>query len=235
MRPVLVTISIFAVVVGLAVIGLLPVGYQSHREAMRQEFDTAGRAVAAATPARPEPIERPQRNTRNHVISVKGEAKVDQLDAELDALVQAQIELEKYLRQLDPPVYWKPSVDYIRNGILKGKLPALIIEPVNTTLLVGNGDVEEITMKRLNLEIELTPALRRDLLYNARQDVSVQRMYFVGAILGVVVLLLIAGGGYIHFDERTKGYYTGWLKLAAAGAVVVLFGLGLWWFVRGPE
>jgi hypothetical protein len=59
-------------------------------------------------------------------------------------------------------------------------------------------------------------------IYNAEE-----RMELAARILGCLVALLAVVAGYIRLDEITKGFYSGWLRLAAAGVLAVV-GSGLW-------
>jgi hypothetical protein len=53
-------------------------------------------------------------------------------------------------------------------------------------------------------------------------------MGLLGKILVGLVALLAVVTGYIRLDDWTKGYYTGWLRLAAWGILAVV-GTGLFW------
>ena len=48
-----------------------------------------------------------------------------------------------------------------------------------------------------------------------------QRLGWLARVVAGLVALLAAVAGYIRLEEWSKGYYTGWLKLAAAVAVAV--------------
>jgi len=52
-------------------------------------------------------------------------------------------------------------------------------------------------------------------------------MLLLGKILASLLVLLSAVVGYVRLDEWTKGFYTGWLRLAAGVFAVVA--AGLWW------
>ena len=221
MRPVLLACMIFVGAVTLAALGLVPTSMR-----------TRTAASSATVPNEPVPAKRSAKDNRNPVVAVVGAQKVSVEDAEYDALVQAQMELEKYLRSLDPPVYWKPRLDYIRNTLLKGNVPVVDVPLPEGTAREVLEDHQVTSLKRAVFDIEITPTVRRDLLYHARQDLSWDRLLAVSPILGGVVLLLIALSAYIHLDERTRGYYTGWLRLGAVGAAAAVIGSGWWWFTQ---
>lgn len=252
MRPILLTFSILAVVVGLAFFGLTSTRYEEQRAS---EVSAAARAVRGSekisrtvtvnseTRSSVKAGDRTQgKESRHPVIKIESEPAISVEDAELDALVQAQFELERYLRGLNPPVYWKPPLDYIRNSLLKGQLATVDVKikrEENRNILARLGpeaNVDSLTLKQVVDTIEITSPVRRDLLYHARLDTSSQRVFSLAPILAGLVLFLIAAATYIHLDERTKGYYTGWLRLAAGGAVAALIGIGWWWLShRGTE
>ena len=77
------------------------------------------------------------------------------------------------------------------------------------------------TMRRVVLDVTLPPEVRKEIWQHECQFHARQRMLFLAKILAGLVSLLAATAGYLRLDELTKGYYTGWLRLAAAGLVGV--------------
>jgi hypothetical protein len=61
-----------------------------------------------------------------------------------------------------------------------------------------------------------------------RVDNVLDRLALAAKVLGTLVALLTVLTGYIRLDEFTKGFYTGWLRLAAVGLLAAV-GVGLWW------
>lgn len=222
MRPVLLACSIFAGVAALACPSLTRTDVQDMRPA----------TVAAADTVAPSPPRKQGKERTQPVIEVRGSVKAYQDHAELDALVRTQIELEKYLRKLDPPVWWSPPVEFIRAKARLTVTDVEITDPDYQQFLSDAGkEVGEINSpKRAVVEIALTPAVRREMLYLARQDRSENRLLLLAPLLAGLVLLLMTVGAYIQLDEQTKGYYTGWLRVAALGMIAAVVGSGLWWF-----
>ncbi len=246
MRSVVLACVIFAVVIGLAVLGLMPMRTQIYEVPPRPaRVETPGpkavRVQVQTSPAKAEKAEpaaarKTGRESQNVKIPVVGAEQVSPADAQLDALVHAQVELETYLRTMTPPVYWKPPLEYIRTHLLKGAMTMTDVpfklEKHRRFLESLGPDVQIDALKQASFEIEITPTVRRDLLYHARQERSWDRQLLLLPALGVTVLTLLAGAAYINLDERSKGYYTTWLRLTAGGAVAAALGLGLWWFAQ---
>ena len=60
-----------------------------------------------------------------------------------------------------------------------------------------------------------------------RAERSEERMEFAARGLGVLTVLLGVIAAYIRLDEWTKGYYTRWLAVGAAGFLTAV-GLSVW-------
>lgn len=136
-----------------------------------------------------------------------------------EAVADARLDLIDYLRTQDPPIEWTPSEAYVRGLLRKGTK----VEPKNFT----SEDGEKRTKYRCVGTFEMTPAIRADLVHHDRDFRAEDRMGYAGRALAIAVALLLAVTGYLRMDEATKGYYTGWLRLAAfgfiGGAVLILF------------
>lgn len=168
----------------------------------------------------PEPVGMPAPRVElpNPTWTVESRWMSTRADALQDALREAQAEIVAYLRNQQPPVDWTPPVDYIQLRLVKQPWQE---EPKEFD---GLG-----TMYRVRLRAEIGPVERSEMLERGRATRSEQRMLLLGKMLLGLVAVLGAVAGFLRLDERTKGFYTGWLKLAAvgfAGAVVV--GLLLW-------
>ncbi len=137
-----------------------------------------------------------------------------------DALQHAQAKVIAYLRSQNPPVLWTPSIEYVQSRLIK--------KPWKEE--IKNAVVAEKTeaMHYIRLEVEISPKDHADMLRLAREERVHERMFFLGKILAGVVVLLLGVAGYLRLDEQTKGYYTGWLRLATVGLLgVALAGLFL--------
>jgi hypothetical protein len=139
-------------------------------------------------------------------------------DAEQSALSAAQIEVIDYVRSQEPPLEWTPSLDFVRT------LRKVTKEEKKD---FGSGVGH---MYRVTLEVKVTPQSRKEMWQHDRNLRAQQRMLWLARLLAGMVALLAAVAGYFRMEEMTKGYYTGWLRLAAAGfvgaAAVMLFLLG---------
>lgn len=105
-----------------------------------------------------------------------------------------------------------------------------MVRAFNTQQLqLGGTDRPELgKATKIELELELKPEVRDELARTEREYRVQERMAWLARLLAAAVVLLGAVGAYVRFDEWTKGYYTGWLRLAlgltaAAGTAGVWF------------
>ncbi len=81
-------------------------------------------------------------------------------------------------------------------------------------------------LSRAEVKFELTSADYHRFFRGLRLQESAQREWlFTKGLLGVLALLG-AVSGYFRLDERTKGYYTGWLRVGAV-AFLAAAGVGI--------
>jgi hypothetical protein len=113
-----------------------------------------------------------------------------------------------YLTRLDPPVHWRPDVNWVDNNLVKSRPPAKQVELED----LGKGYERQLLVKVEAKE-------RREMMEHDRQETMRQRQLLLARILAGVVALLVAVVGYLRLDEATKGYYTLWLRLGALGLV----------------
>ena len=132
-------------------------------------------------------------------------------DAEQDALREAQARVGGYLRTLNPPIDWLPPLSYIGDHLVKKKE----LETKDFEEQVG-------VMRRQHLEIEVGAREVREMARLSRVDRSHERMFWLARVLVGLVTILGAVAGYVHLDERTKGYYTTLLRLGAASVIAVV-------------
>jgi len=148
--------------------------------------------------------------------TVRGWGETGQ-DAEQVALSKAREEVLVYLANQEPPLEWTPSVGYVNDHLVKRRSEATSAEAA----------------KRVGAEIEMTLYVevnKKDIQDMLREDQKLRvqhRQLFLAKILAGLVAFLAAVTGYFRLDEATKGYYTGWLRLAAVGLVGGI-GAGLW-------
>jgi hypothetical protein len=144
--------------------------------------------------------------------TVEGGPSPSRADAVDEALHQAQRKVATYLHSQNPSLDWVPPLDYIQARLVK---PPPWKEELQDIDVLG----EKKPTYRVWMEVQVKPDDRLDMLHRGREHLAQQRMMMLGRLLGVLVVLLAAVAGYLRLDESTKGYYTGWLKLAAIGLV----------------
>jgi hypothetical protein len=138
-------------------------------------------------------------------------------EAKREAVRKAWKAVVDYLRSLDPPVEWTPSLAYVGHRLGEGtRRPEKDVKVLPDT-----------TVQYWTWPLAITADDLDEMRYQDRKDRMGERMLFLGKILAGILVLLIVVAGYVRLDEWTKGYYTGWLRLA--GGILVLFGVGLWW------
>jgi hypothetical protein len=142
---------------------------------------------------------------------VEGTWKKTVEEAREDALENARDRLVAYLRAQNPPLEWAPSPAYLQQH-------KMIKEDKPTPKEFGD-DVG--TMYQARLRVEVTAREFEEMARQDRHYRSEQRQVLLLKVLGGLLALLVAVAGYVRLDEWSKGYYTGWLKLAAAVAVAV--------------
>lgn len=137
-------------------------------------------------------------------------------DALNSAVEKVLPELLLYLRQRDTPFQVTPSVSFINKYFV-----------TSTRFQEGDyGESAGILRVRADIRVEVTPRATDALTRSERHWHMEERMAWLAKLLAVFVLVLAAVASYVRLDEWSKGYYTGWLRLAAAGFITV-FVLGL--------
>jgi hypothetical protein len=138
-------------------------------------------------------------------------------DAKRSALEEARYEVLARLRSEFPPVHYLPTAEFVRDR--------LVVKEASESKEFG----EPVgTMWQVHLDLLVKPSARAELVRLEREQRAHDRMAWLAKVLGLVVVLLTAFASYVHLDERTKGYYTNWLRLVVA-CVVAAVGVGLWW------
>jgi hypothetical protein len=139
-------------------------------------------------------------------------------DAYHDALEKAQQKVTQYLRAQSPPVQWMPTTEEIERLVKDQKED----EPPR--------DVKELGLNhQMKLQVAISPEdFKKILQFDGRERME-ERLLFLLKALAAVVAVLAAIAGYVRLDEWSKGYYTGWLRLGAAGFVAAAVAC-LWLF-----
>ncbi len=143
-------------------------------------------------------------------------------DARRDALTKAHSQFLEGVRNLNPPVQWRPSADYLDRHLHQ----RLHWEEDTRTLGDPVGRVEHVM-----LTVNLTDQDRQEIRQLDQQVRREGRLLFLAKILAGVLVFLAAVAGYIRLDEWSKGYYSGWLRLGAA-SLIGAAGAAVWLFIR---
>jgi hypothetical protein len=154
------------------------------------------------TPPRPGP----PAVVRERVVSMVPYAT--EAEAEEDALVQARELVEQKLAALDPPVRHKPSVSEVK---------AEFIRKDSRTVRPPDAEEKEAfarygmsgNLVYVEYDVEVTADQVRELRSQERVSAGLR-------VLGVVMVVALAGFLFLRADEWTKGYLTSWLALGAA-------------------
>ena len=129
-------------------------------------------------------------------------------EAEDRALKDAQERIEQKLRELDPPVDYRPSLAVVKNEYVR-KDSRVARPPTETEkeLIRAAGYAPDRVYVEYTVELtaEQVRALRtRDRVTDGLRG------------LGVITAVALAGFLFLRLDEWTKGYLTSWLAVGAA-------------------
>jgi hypothetical protein len=140
-----------------------------------------------------------------------GFGKTDEL-AEQEALESAHDWLAKNLR-----IGWTPSPEYLRKkGLVR-------FDEARTREFEAAGE-----MKVVHARLQITQPQLDAMKDLARHEVRQHRHAVLFRVLAGLVALLLVVGGYLRLEEATRGYYTGLLRLTAAG-LLLFVAAGLWY------
>lgn len=140
---------------------------------------------------------------------ITGEPQKTREEARRAALTLAQGTVERHLQAQEPQIRWHPSLGFV-DRLVKA---------------TGTEKDDEGGTYRTTLTVRMTSDSWAEIRRHEREGQAQERMFELGKLLAALVALLAAVAGYFRLDEMTKGYYTGWLRLAAgclAGAALVL-------------
>jgi hypothetical protein len=140
------------------------------------------------------------------------------------ALKEAYDDFLQYLRNQNPPIEWKPSSPEFVRKHLKTEWKDEKITQDDQSL----DDLQKVDrIYQVTLSVEVLPKHREEILKLDQRFHAEQRLLWLAQIVGCLIALLAAIAGYVRLDEWTKGYYSGWLRLAAVGFIGAA-GAGLW-------
>jgi hypothetical protein len=136
--------------------------------------------------------------------TVTGRLSANETRARDDARLQLQHQVAAWLAP-DVPATWKPPAPLLDRLIVRTE-----IEPI---------EKDYGTLYEATLHVDSAPPRRAEILAAYQHELVVRRMVLMGGGLAAILTGLAAVAGYIRADEATKGYYTNWLRVAAAAGV----------------
>jgi hypothetical protein len=169
-----------------------------HASEHRQVDEPRSRRLIARDPDQVTPISMVESQT------VTGRISATETRARDDARLQLQYQVTAWLAP-DVPASWRPPAPLIDRLIVRTE-----IEPIEKDY----GTVYEAT-----LHVDSAPPRRAEILAAYHHELVMRRMVLMGGGLAAILTCLAAVAGYIRADEATKGYYTNWLRVAAAAGV----------------
>jgi hypothetical protein len=143
----------------------------------------------------------------------------NEADADEDALAVARDVIEQRLAELDPPVYYRPSLTEVKNEFLRrDSRKVRPPDPEERLQLARHGFGPNLVY--VEYEVQLLPEQVRSLRTRDRLIDALR-------VLGAVTAVALVGFLFLRLDEWTRGYLTRWLAVGAlalaAGAAVALY------------
>ncbi len=117
---------------------------------------------------------------------------------------------------------WAPPVDYLLRKELVRR-----VSPDPEEVKAAQGLKIAGPQEVVKLELVVTAQKAEEIQKVAREARMKERQGLLARIFVGLVALLLVAGGYLHLEERTRGYCTTLLR-AGAVAVLALVGAGLW-------
>jgi hypothetical protein len=117
---------------------------------------------------------------------------------------------------------WTPPEDYLLRKELVRR-----ISPDPEELKAAQGLKIAGPQEVVKLELVVTAVKAEEIQKVAREARMQERQGLLARIFVGLVALLLVAGGYLHLEEKTRGYCTTLLR-AAAVTVLALVGAGLW-------
>lgn len=143
------------------------------------------------------------------LLRIEGDWQTSREEAFRKALEAAQEQVLAHLREQGWRVETRPTLQDVQTKMLRNQ------QEEERTF---DNDVGRL--RRFVLEVQITPEVRDHLLKQDRELRTQQRMLWLGKVLSGLVIFLAAAAIYFRLDEWTKGYYSTWLTVAAAGIIL---------------
>ena len=157
-------------------------------------------------PSRPAPSRRtaPGPNPPPGTQLITGQLSATEDRARADARRQLEREVADWLAP-DVPRSWKT--------------PEPFVDRLIETTQVKTVEKEYGTLYEATIQARLSPEFRAEIVENYQRELVGRRLATLAGIIAFVLSCLAALTGYIRADEATRGYYTNWLRAAAAAGV----------------
>jgi hypothetical protein len=175
---------------------------------------TSGTGTGQSVQAPPPPSNSPPRLTNRSSSPTIRERVASSLpyataaEGEEDALTVAQDTIERRLRELDPPVIYRPSINELKNEFLRRDSRTLRAPDPNQLGELAKHDIDTKGLVYVEYEVEVSADQVRGLRTRDRLGDGVR-------ILGVVAAIALAGFLFLRLDQWTRGHLTRWLAIAA--------------------
>lgn len=125
-------------------------------------------------------------------------------EAKRDAVNKAREKVADYLQ-----IHAEIPEDFLKDKVVTFDDP-----PKKPDLQVARVEYYQVTA-----HAKLTPEAAAHLLRMEQHVVSEFRVVFLAKVLAGLLAVMLTVATYVRLDEWSKGYYTGWLRLAAAGFI----------------
>ncbi len=144
----------------------------------------------------------------------------NETDAEEEAIVAAAEVISQRLRELDPPVHYRPNVEEVKNDYLRRS--SRTVRPVTPQ---ERTDLERLGIEPNRVYVEYEVSMSAEQLRELRTR---QRLIDAFQIAPVLYGGLLIGYGFLRLDARTKGNRT---RLLAVVSGLLAVGSAVAWFV----
>jgi hypothetical protein len=146
-------------------------------------------------------------------------------DANKSAWEKANALVVEYLDNQTPALQWRPSSsDFIKKNFK--------IQPIKINDNDTNPTIPDFgKMVKVSFRVEMTAESRKAIWEQEHHYRTENRQLFLAKILAGLIAVFAAFAGYVRLDEMSKGYYTVWLRCAAAG-VIGAAGAGVWLLIK---
>ncbi len=144
--------------------------------------------------------------------------------AEQEVMQKACRQVAALVREVKPDSQWAPSVDFVQKRLIRRPVEAKL-ETLQPSVAE---DVGTPHMYSASVELEIRPDAAEEIILKLRHEEARERQLALLKPMLAILALLATVAGYYRLDDVTKGYYTNWLRVSAAGALVLaVYGIRL--------